>query len=129
MDKPESVPLAQAEGGADEEVKTATAGYKEAAEAVKEERDAYKHSNPEGQIRQQTLELGWIGRVFGGGKEKAGNIAVTAIMLGFVLVIAIVIADSLADKNIPYSQVIVTGGVGIITASLGYVYGVNKSSN
>lgn len=98
-----------------------------ASEAA-EERFFGRTGDPEYDLKKRRLDLGWIGRIFGGKEEKAGNIAVAAIIMAFVMVFAMFLVDAYV-KSVPYGQVVVTGGISIITAALGYVCGVEKSSN
>ena len=100
----------------------------EATGAAKQERQVFQHTDPESYLRERKLDLGWIGRIFGGKEEKAGNIAVAAIVMAFLMVVAMLVIDARTESDIPYSQVVVTGGISIITAALGYVCGVDKSS-
>ena len=123
------IDISKAQDAAGEEVAKERA-LGAAAQEAKQESQFFRHSDPESHLRERRLDLGWIGRVFGGKEEKAGNVAVAAIFLAFVMVITMTIIDaSVADAKIPYSQVVVTGGISIITAALGYVCGVDSSSN
>lgn len=123
-----SIDISKAEGAAGKEVdKERALGV--AAQEAKQESQIFQHSDPEINLREWKLDLGWIGRVFGGKDEKAGNVAVAAICMAFAMVIVMIIIDACVDAEIPYSQVVVTGGISIITAALGYVCGVDKSSN
>lgn len=123
------IDLSKAQGAADKEVaKVQDMGA--AAQGARHESQFFRHSDPETYLRERELNLGWLGRVFGGKDEKAGNVAVAAILMAFVMVISMTLIDAwLVNAEIPYSQVVVTGGVSIITAALGYVCGVDKSSN
>ena len=121
------IDISQAQGAADKEV--AKAEEMSAADQIAaQESKVFQHSDPESYLRERQLDLGWIGRVFGGKEEKAGNVAVAAIMMAFIMVVAMFVIDAFVDGEIPYSQVVVTGGISIITAALGYVCGVDKSS-
>ena len=123
-----SIDISKAQGAADKEVAKAQA-MGAAAQEAKQESRVFRHSDPESNLRERKLDLGWIGRIFGGKDEKAGNVAVAAIVMAFLMVIAMIVIDAYFEREIPYSQVVVTGGISIITAALGYVCGVDKTSN
>ena len=95
-------------------------------------------------ILEKKLAVGWVGRIFGDKDEKTGNIAVTAVFLAFVLIAVVIGFDDTETttnfssegnvvettvQKIPYVQVIVTGAISIITAALGYVFGVKKTKD
>lgn len=92
-------------------------------------------------IQEKKLSLGWVGRIFGDKHEKTGNIAITAIIFAFLLIVVVICVDSTTTsiaqngninqtvEKLPYAQVIVTGAISIITAALGYVFGVKKSND
>ena len=123
-----SIDMSKAQGAAAKEAaKVQDMGT--AAQSAKQESQFFRHSDPETYLRERKLDLGWLGRVFGGKDEKAGNVAIAAILMAFVMVISMTIIDACVKAEIPYSQVVVTGGISIITAALGYVCGVDKSSN
>lgn len=122
-----SIRMSEAERAAQRDVEVAAP---EATGAAEQERArVFRSTDPEGVLKERKLELGWIGRIFGGKEEKAGNIAVAAIIMAFLMVVAVFMIDALMESAISYSQVVVTGGISIITAALGYVCGVDKSSN
>lgn len=123
-----SIDISKAQGAAGKEVAKEQA-LDAAAQEAKQEAKSFDILDPESHLRERRLDLGWIGRIFGGKDEKAGNVAVAAILMAFVMVITMTIIDAFVDAEIPYSQVVVTGGISIITAALGYVCGVDKSSN
>ena len=123
-----SIDMSKAQGAAAKEAAKAQ-DMGTAAQSAKQESQFFRHSDPETYLRERKLDMGWLGRVFGGKDEKAGNVAVAAILTAFVMVISMTIIDACVDTEIPYSQVVVTGGISIITAALGYVCGVDKSSN
>ena len=119
--------LDKAEGAAGKEVEQVQA-MGAAAQGARRESQAFQHSDSQSYLRERKLDLGWLGCIFGGKDEKAGNVAVAAILMAFAMVISMTIIDACVDTEIPYSQVVVTGGISIITAALGYVCGVDKSS-
>ena len=119
------IDIGEAERAADQEV-SATAVMDTAR---RERYQVFQHTEPESYLKERSLDLGWIGRIFGGKEEKAGNIAIAAIIMAFLMVTAMFVIDAFVEPAISYSQVVVTGGISIITAALGYVCGVDKSSN
>lgn len=123
-----SIDMSKAQGAAAKDAAKAQ-DIGAAAQSAKQESQFFRHSDPETYLRERKLDMGWLGRVFGGKDEKAGNVAVAAILMAFLMVISMTIIDASVDAEIPYSQVVVTGGISIITAALGYVCGVDKSSN
>jgi hypothetical protein len=78
-------------------------------------------------IQQATkkLEIGWMGIVFGDAGEKPGNIAALAILLAFIgiLVVAVLVPDS---GSAPKRELITLFG-GIITGSIGFLFGRSTS--
>jgi hypothetical protein len=77
------------------------------------------------QIQQaaKKLEFGWMGRVFGDVAHKPGNIAGTAMLLGFAGIILVAIwMPSGADK----ASLLTLFGT-IITGSIGFVFGRTTS--
>ena len=78
-------------------------------------------------IQQATkkLEIGWMGIIFGDASEKPGNIAALAILLAFVgiLVVAVWVPDV---NNTPKRELITLFG-GIITGSIGFLFGRSTS--
>lgn len=79
--------------------------------------------------RQFRNELGWVGGVLGGRREKSGNVAFIAIALSFIVVIAIVLIA--AAGSLEWSMVgeLVAAPVSIITMALGYLFGTNDNNS
>ena len=69
--------------------------------------------------RQQAGMLGWLGMFFGGGEEKAGNVAGLLIVLCFSAIVGLLLS---ADM---WESVDATGAVlgAVLTACLGYLFG------
>ena len=77
------------------------------------------------------MELGWIGKIWGGGKEKAGNIAGIAVSVSLLLlgaVIAVIVFSKMLDSsNIAVLREVFTVVTSILTLSLGYLFGQGSS--
>lgn len=78
------------------------------------------------QAKQQLgMKMGWIGRIFGGGDEKSGNIA------GFVLVASLIAVIFLLWLSVKYPQAqlsqAITGFFTVITTTVGYIFGRQSS--
>jgi hypothetical protein len=76
--------------------------------------------------KMRQLELGWIGRPFGGGAEKAGNIAILTI--GICLTVSLVIAcraDVAKDSELLIKDL--SPFLSIVTLALGYIFGAGKA--
>ncbi|WP_140867008.1 hypothetical protein [Sphingomonas oligophenolica] len=69
--------------------------------------------------------LGWIGKFFGGGPEKAGNIAGFVILGALLLIIAacIGLGVSATDKAAEVFKLAISGAFSLITGALGFVFG------
>lgn len=74
---------------------------------------------------QLVTKMGLIGRIFGSGEEKAGNIA------GFVLVASLIAVLFLLWLSAAYPEARVSeaiaGFFGIITTTVGYIFGRTTS--
>ncbi|UXS09215.1 hypothetical protein [Agrobacterium tumefaciens] len=74
---------------------------------------------------QLVMKMGWVGRVFGSGDEKAGNIA------GIVLVVCIAAVLFLLSLAAVYPEAklseAIAGFFTVITTTVGYIFG-RKSS-
>ena len=93
-----SIRISEAERAAQRDVEVAAP---EATGAAEQERARVFRSNgPESVATERKLELGWIGRIFGGKEEKAGNIAVAAIIMAFLMVVAVFMMDALVESKI-----------------------------
>ena len=79
------------------------------------ERDA------EFRLAAQKVEVGWLGKLFGRGAEKPGNIAGAAIGLGF-LGIMILVFWAPSNERIPVEELIGSFAT-IITVALGFLIG------
>ncbi len=75
----------------------------------------------EHQLATQKVEVGWLGRIFGRGAEKHGNIAGAAIGLGF-LAIMILVFWAPSDERVPFGELITLFAT-IITLALGFLIG------
>ena len=67
------------------------------------------------------MEMGLIGKIFGGGSEKTGNIAAACLILCFILLVLVL--WTLPDTTSAPKYEIVTALIGIITLTLGYLFG------
>ena len=76
--------------------------------------------------RKFAAELGWVGKFFGGRQEKPGNISGLVILICFAL-IAILICIRL---TIGFEKTeLFTALFGIITLTLGYLFGSNTKDD
>src|SRR5438045_9538961 len=75
----------------------------------------------ETQRTTRSLEMGWIGRVFGSVHDKPGNIAGFAITVSFVVLVGVLILSAY-NPNFKTDAVIPVF-TGIITLALGYLFG------
>ena len=62
------------------------------------------------------LEIGTVGLIFGDASEKPGNIAATAMIFAMMLAY-------LVFRGPPYAAEILTPLIGIITGSVGFLFG------
>ncbi|SRR5579871_6545546 len=76
----------------------------------------YAHSS-----REKAMEMGWIGRFFGGAAEKPGNIAGAALFLSFAFLAAILFWGPNSPDFPKHEAVTLFGG--IITGALGFLFG------
>ena len=65
--------------------------------------------------------MGWLGRFWGGGKEKTGNITGAVLFLSFLSLLLFMFFDVSVDKDL--LRYAVSGVISIITLSLGYLFG------
>jgi hypothetical protein len=79
--------------------------------------------NSSSQLDAKRLDIGWIGKCFGSSSEKPGNIV--AIVIVFSILIVVITLFSQVDSSTKREISTIFGG--IITASLGYLFG--KSTN
>ncbi len=70
-------------------------------------------------------ELGWLGKAFGGRTEKPGNISGLVIVVCFSLLIIVLMSDFEEEKFGMNASDLITIIVGIITLTLGYLFGSN----
>lgn len=77
--------------------------------------------------KMRQLELGWIGRPFGGGAEKSANIAIVTIIL--CLGISWIIASQLkVATQADLLSKLVSPFLSLVTLALGYRFGSGKKS-
>jgi glycerol uptake facilitator-like aquaporin len=75
----------------------------------------------ETQRTTRSSEMGWIGRIFGNAIEKPGNIAGTAIVVSFLVLMGVIFA-SWHDPSFK-TDALIPVFTGIITLALGYLFG------
>ena len=75
----------------------------------------------ETQHTSRKMEMGWIGRFFGGATEKPGNIAGAVIVLSIAM-IAMASFASPGDQQFPRRELFTLFG-GLATLALGYLFG------
>ena len=73
------------------------------------------------------LEIGWIGYPFGGGAEKANNVAMLTIFLCLAIAVGVCWRADLA-KNADLFGKLVSPFLSIVTLALGYLFGSGKKS-
>lgn len=69
--------------------------------------------------RAQVTDLGWLGKMFGGGDEKAGDIAGLMVVFGFMVIAFLLVTEDMWE-NID-ATVALLGAT--LTACLGYLFG------
>ena len=79
--------------------------------------------------RQKTFkeELGWLGRPFGGRKEKPGNISGLVIVACFALLAVAYLLPPSENLGMEFEQIF-SGLLSIVTLILGYLFGSNDRS-
>jgi hypothetical protein len=80
----------------------------------------------ETQRTTRSLEMGWIGRVFGSVQDKPGNIAGFAIIASFFVLVGIIIVS--ARDPAFKTDAVLPVFTGIITLALGYLFGKGSGS-
>ena len=80
-------------------------------------------SNAERATRRD--EMGWIGLLFGGATQKAGNVASFAIVFSCIMLAIIVLRPT--SSAVPVGELYTLFG-GIITLALGYMFGKGANS-
>jgi uncharacterized membrane protein len=74
--------------------------------------------------QERKVEMGYIGRLFGSVRDKTGNIAGAAVIVG-LLMIAVVFWISYFypnSNNVPVGELMTLFG-GIVSLALGYIFG------
>ncbi|WP_457814156.1 hypothetical protein U8C43_23875 [Sinorhizobium meliloti] len=79
----------------------------------------------EAQHTTRKMELGLMGKLFGGGSEKNGNIAATVLLASFVAIMTLLVLSAVYPTA-SLSQPI-AGFFGIITTTVGYIFGRKTS--
>ncbi|ANL48662.1 hypothetical protein AMC87_CH04041 [Rhizobium phaseoli] len=78
------------------------------------------------QVKEQLgMKMGWIGRIFGSGDEKAGNIA-AFILVASLLAVLFLLYLSAVHPEAKLSEPI-TGFFTVITTTVGYILGRKTS--
>jgi len=72
-------------------------------------------------------ELGWLGRPFGGRKEKPGNISGLVIVACFALLLVAYLYPPTDNLGMTFEQIF-AGLLSIVTLILGYLFGSNDRS-
>ncbi len=74
--------------------------------------------------------LGSIGRLIGGGPEKAGNIASVVVIVALMILLlgSIFLAYTASDKIAGVFDRILSAAVSLITGALGFLFGKSGSS-
>ena len=77
--------------------------------------------------KQKTFEgeLGRLGKLFGGRSEKPGNISGLVIVICFLLIFVLLLVKIEEEKFGMSSGNLITAFAGIITLTLGYLFGSN----
>jgi hypothetical protein len=85
------------------------------------------------ELKLFAFELGWLGKLFGGKSEKAGNISGVVIVLCVLSLAVIWAVDTYiaqlgkhAEPAMPFENIF-SGLLSVITLALGYLFG--KSGN
>lgn len=79
----------------------------------------------ETQHTARKMEMGWVGRLFGGATEKPGNIAGAVIVLSMMM-IAVASFWPPNDPQFPRRELFTLFG-GLATLALGYLFGRSNS--
>ena len=69
-------------------------------------------------------ELGWLGRTFGGRREKSGNISGLVICACFVFLIVAYFHPHKEEMGISFERIF-SGLLSVVTLILGYLFGSN----
>jgi hypothetical protein len=77
-------------------------------------------ANAQVQQASKKLEIGWVGLIFGDATEKPGNIAATAIICAFILILVLLFAP--VSEGTPKQEALTLLG-SIITGALGFLFG------
>ena len=70
--------------------------------------------------------MGIVGRLIGGGDEKAENIAVIVLLLAFVLIAIVIVLMAVSPG--PHWQQVFSALVAVITGTGGYIFGRGKGA-
>ncbi|MCY4300348.1 MAG: hypothetical protein OXC68_01250 [Aestuariivita sp.] len=73
-------------------------------------------------------ELGWLGRLFGGRKEKPGNISGLALVACFAFLLIAYIYPSTEGSGVTFERIF-AGLLSVVTLILGYLFGSNDRSS
>lgn len=83
--------------------------------------------NGEQAQKQLGMKMGWVGKVFGGGEEKAGNIAGVVLIASLVAVLFLLFLWALyPDARLSEA---ITSFFGVITTTVGYIFGRNSKND
>ncbi|WP_424974282.1 hypothetical protein [Dinoroseobacter sp. S124A] len=72
-------------------------------------------------------ELGWLGKPFGGRKEKPGNISGLVIVACFLLLLVAYLKPPSEGLGMTFEQMFL-GLISVVTLILGYLFGSNDRS-
>ncbi len=78
----------------------------------------------EAQHTTRKMELGLVGKLFGGGLEKSGNIAGIILLCSFLAVMTLLVLSAIYPEA-KFSEA-TAGFFGIITTTVGYMFGKNS---
>jgi hypothetical protein len=78
----------------------------------------------EADLKQRSQELGSLGKIFGSRDQSPGNIAGLAIIVSFLMLVAIIFSPD--SESLPKKDVFTLVG-GIITLTLGFLFGRSTS--
>lgn len=73
-------------------------------------------------------ELGILGKLFGGRREKSGNISGLVVVVCLIMMIIAAFLYSQGDSTRMYFETIFSGLLSVVTLTLGYLFGSSDKS-